>query len=266
VRDPARDLNVGYFAQHQLEQLRPEWSPLQHLLAEHPAAPEQVLRDFLGGFGFAGDQALAPVAPFSGGEKARLVLALIVYRRPNLLLLDEPTNHLDLEMRHALSLALQGFDGALVLVSHDRALLRATADVLWLVHGGRVAEFPEALDDYPRWVAAQRAQLDRATAAGAAGDHTAAARKDRRRTEAEERRRLQPLRQRVDQWEHAIARLGAEHAAVEQRLADPGLYREEQKEALKGILTEKARLVAAVSQAEAAWLEAAAALEAAASE
>jgi ATP-binding cassette subfamily F protein 3 len=266
VRDPARDLNVGYFAQHQLEQLRPEWSPLQHLLAEHPTAPEQVLRDFLGGFGFAGDQALAPVAPFSGGEKARLVLALIVYRRPNLLLLDEPTNHLDLEMRLALSLALQGFDGALVLVSHDRALLRATADVLWLVHGGRVAEFPEALDDYPRWVAAQRAQLDRATAAGAGGDHTASARKDRRRTEAEERRRLQPLRQRVDQWEHAIARLGAEHAAVEQRLADPGLYREEQKEALKAILTEKARLVAAVSQAEAAWLEAAAALEAAASE
>jgi ATP-binding cassette subfamily F protein 3 len=266
VREAARDLGVGYFAQHQLEQLRPEWSPLQHLLAEHPTAPEQVLRDFLGGFGFAGDQALAAVAPFSGGEKARLVLALIVYRRPNLLLLDEPTNHLDLEMRHALNLALQGFDGALVLVSHDRALLRATADVLWLVHGGRVAEFPEGLDDYPRWVAAQRSLLDRTPAAGAAGDHTAAARKDRRRTEAEERRRLQPLRQRVDQWEHAIARLGAEHAAVEQRLADPGLYREEQKEALKAILAERARLVAAVSQAEAAWLEAAAALEAAASE
>ena len=266
VRDPARDLNVGYFAQHQLEQLRPEWSPLQHLLVEHPTAPEQALRDYLGGFGFAGDQALAPVAPFSGGEKARLVLAQIVYRRPNLLLLDEPTNHLDLEMRLALNVALQGYEGAMVLVSHDRALLRSTVDTLWLVHGGRVAEFPEGLDDYPRWVAAQRAVLDRATAGGGAGEHTAAARKDRRRTEAEERKRLQPLRQRVEQWEHAIARLGAEHAAIEQRLADPALYQDDQKETLKAILADKARLVAAVSQAEAAWLEAAAALESAAAE
>jgi len=264
LRDPARDLSVGYFAQHQLEQLQPEWSPLQHLVAEHPTVPEQTLRDHLGGFGFAGDQALEPVAPFSGGEKARLVLAMVVFRRPNLLLLDEPTNHLDLEMRLALNLALQGFEGAMVLVSHDRALLRATADTLWLVHGGRVAEFPQELDDYPRWLAAQRAE--RTPSAAAVGDHTAAARRDRRRTEAEERRRLQPLRQRVEQWEHAVARLASEHAALEQRLADPGLYQEGQKEALKTMLAEKARIVAAVSQAEAAWLEAAAALESAAAE
>jgi len=264
LRDPARDLSVGYFAQHQLEQLRPEWTPLQHLLAEHPAVPEQVLRDHLGGFGFAGDQALEPVAPFSGGEKARLVLAMIVFRRPNLLLLDEPTNHLDLEMRLALNLALQGYEGAMVLVSHDRALLRATADTLWLVHGGRVAEFPQELDDYPRWLAAQRAE--RAPSPVAIGEHTAAARRDRRRTEAEERRRLQPLRQRVEQWEHAVARLASEHTALEQRLADPELYQEGQKETLKTMLAEKARLVAAVAQAEAAWLEAAAALESAAAE
>jgi len=264
LRDPARDLGVGYFAQHQLEQLRPEWSPLQHLVAEHPTVPEQALRDHLGGFGFAGDQALEPVAPFSGGEKARLVLAMIVFRRPNLLLLDEPTNHLDLEMRLALNLALQGFEGAMVLVSHDRALLRATADTLWLVHGGRVAEFPQELDDYPRWLAAQR--VERTPSAAAVGEHTAAARRDRRRTEAEERRRLQPLRRQVEQWEHAVARLASEHAALEQRLADPGLYQEDQKDALKTMLAEKARLVAAVSQAGAAGREAAAALESAAAE
>ena len=264
--EPARDLNVGYFAQHQLEQLRPEWTPLQHLLAAHPAVPEQVLRDHLGGFGFVGEQALEPVAPFSGGEKARLVLAMIVFRGPNLLLLDEPTNHLDLEMRLALNLALQDFEGAMVLVSHDRALLRATTDTLWLVHGGRVAEFPQDLDDYPRWLAVQRAQLDLASSGPAAGVHTAVARKDRRRSEAEERRRLHPLRREVEQWERAVARLATEHAGLEQRLADPALYQDGQKDTLKAILAEKARLAAAIAQAEAAWLEAAAALEAAASE
>ncbi|MCU0767312.1 MAG: ATP-binding cassette domain-containing protein [Gammaproteobacteria bacterium] len=263
--ETARDLAVGYFAQHQLEQLRPELSPLEHLVLEHPAAPEQALRDHLGGFGFTGDQALAPVAPFSGGEKARLVLALLAYRRPNLLLLDEPTNHLDLEMRHALGLALQDFSGAVVLVSHDRALLRATADRLWRVGDGRVTEFTDGLDEYPRWLAAQRDAAERAEPAASAGEHTALARRERRRNEADERRRLQPLRRAVEAREDEVAALAAARGAVEHRLADATLYADDAKEELRRVLAERARIDAALAAAESAWLEASAALEAAAS-
>jgi ATP-binding cassette subfamily F protein 3 len=140
-RREGRGLAIGYFAQHQLETLRADETPLQHLTRIDPSAREQDLRDFLGLFGFAGDQALAPVGPFSGGERSRLALALIVRARPNLLLLDEPTNHLDLEMRHALTLALQEYEGAVVLVSHDRHMLRTTAEELWLVADGRVEPF-----------------------------------------------------------------------------------------------------------------------------
>ncbi len=260
VREGARDLQVGYFAQHQLEQLRPEWTPVQHLLAQSPTLAEQEARDFLGGFGFVGDQALAPVAPFSGGEKARLVLALIVHRRPNLLLLDEPTNHLDLEMRHALGLALQGFEGAMVLVSHDRHLLRSTVDRLWLVAGGGVTEFQEGLDDYPRWLAAQQ-PADDATGNAAVGEHTATARRDRRRSDAEERKRLQPLRRAAERWEGRVEELTAERHRLESRLADPALYEAARKDELKTLLADKARVDAALAEAEAAWLDAIEALD-----
>ncbi|MGB5465626.1 MAG: ATP-binding cassette domain-containing protein, partial [Sedimenticolaceae bacterium] len=151
-REAARHLAIGYFAQHQLEQLQPGHSPLDHLQQVDPQASEQSMRDYLGGFGFVGDKALEAVAPFSGGEKSRLVLALLVYQRPNLLLLDEPTNHLDLEMRQALATALQEFDGAMVVVSHDRHLLRLTCDQLLLVHSGRVEEFADELDAYASWL------------------------------------------------------------------------------------------------------------------
>ncbi|MCU0971547.1 MAG: ATP-binding cassette domain-containing protein [Gammaproteobacteria bacterium] len=260
VRDPARDLQVGYFAQHQLEQLRPEWTPVQHLLAESPALAEQEARDFLGGFGFVADQALAPVAPFSGGEKARLVLALVVHRRPNLLLLDEPTNHLDLEMRHALGLALQTFEGAMVLVSHDRHLLRSTVDRLWLIYGGCVTEFQEGLDDYPRWLAAQQ-QAEEMARNAAVGDHTAAARRDRRRSDAEERKRLQPLRRAAERWEGRVEELTAEQGRLESRLADPALYEAPRKDELKTLLALKARVDAELGEAEAAWLDAIEALD-----
>jgi ATP-binding cassette subfamily F protein 3 len=153
---PAKDLKVGYFAQHQLEQLHAESTPVEHLQRLDPKADEQSLRDYIGGFGFTNDRALSPVAPFSGGEKARLVLALLVYQRPNLLLLDEPTNHLDLEMRHALALALQDFEGALVVVSHDRHLLRSVTDKLLLVDSGKADEFDGDLDDYRRWISTQQ--------------------------------------------------------------------------------------------------------------
>ena len=260
-REPAKDARIGYFAQHQLEQLCPDRTPLQHLLALDPGAREQELRDYLGGFGFSSDQALAPVAPFSGGEKARLVLALLVYRRPGLLLLDEPTNHLDLEMRQALALALQDFDGAVVLVSHDRHLLRVTADRLLLVDDGRVTVFDGSLDDYPGWLAERRRAASRTPPAPAAG-HRAAARRDRKRAEAERRRRLQPLRRRLETAEAELERLQAERTALEQRLADPQLYTDDSKPRLKALLLEKAELDGRCEAAEAEWLAAAEALEA----
>ncbi|MDM7322451.1 MAG: ATP-binding cassette domain-containing protein [Gammaproteobacteria bacterium] len=260
-RIPAKDLRLGYFAQHQLEQLRPEWTALEHLRHEHPQVPEQALRDYLGGFGFAGDMALTPVAPFSGGEKARLVLALLVYRRPNLLLLDEPTNHLDLDMRDALALALQDFEGAMVIVSHDRHMLRTCADRLWLVHGGRVEEFPDSLDDYPRWLAAQQVAPHPVAAVTAEAEHSAAARKDRRRMEAEQRKRLQPLRRQVERLEAEMERLTEEKRVLEQSLADPAIYAESSKDVLKRLLADKARVDTGLTKVEEEWLAASEALE-----
>jgi ATP-binding cassette subfamily F protein 3 len=260
VATPAAALRVGYFAQHQLEQLCPQDSPLAHLRRLDPDAPEQALRDFLGGFGFAGDMALAPVAPLSGGEKARLVLALLAYQGPNLLLLDEPTNHLDLEMRHALNLALQEFPGAMVLVSHDRHLLRSTADTLWLVADGAVRPFEGDLDDYRRWLSGgetSRPPVDLLTL-----EHGAGARREKRRQAAAARRRMQPLRAEVERLETALERLGAEKASLSEALTDPAVYEDNGKERLKALLLEQGRVDRTLSEVEAAWLEASAALEA----
>ena len=156
-RTEGKGLAIGYFAQHQLEQLRPHESPLQHLLRLEPRTREQELRDYLGGFDFRGTMVDSPIEPFSGGEKSRLALALLVRRRPNLLLLDEPTNHLDLEMRHALTKALAEYEGSLVLVSHDRALLRTVCDGFLLVVDGGAREFEGDLEDYLAWLEALRA-------------------------------------------------------------------------------------------------------------
>jgi ATP-binding cassette subfamily F protein 3 len=257
---PAKHLHTGYFAQHQLEQLRPQDSPLQHLLRLEPKASEQSLRDFLGGFGFAGERALEPVAPLSGGEKSRLVLALLVYQRPNLLLLDEPTNHLDLEMRHALAQALQDFSGAMVLVSHDRSLLRSTSDQLLLVSGGQVEPFDGDLDDYPKWLAEQRSDRPETETTETKG-HSAQARRDRKRQEAEQRRRLQPLRNRLHKLEQEMERLQRYRAELEQRLADPDVYADTRKPELKKLLADKAENDRALAEAEEAWLEVSEALE-----
>jgi len=250
----ARDLKLGYFAQHQLEQLRADQSPLQHLMRLDPQAREQDLRDHLGGFGFAGDQALMPSGPFSGGEKSRLVLALLVYQRPNLLLLDEPTNHLDLEMRQALAVALQDFGGAVVLVSHDRHLLRVTADRLVLVHDGRVDDFEGSLDDYPGWLAEQSRQARVAPRDNSAMT-SAAARKDRKRQEAEQRRQLQPLRRKISDAEHALAQLHARQEQLQQRLAEPAIYADDNKVQLKALLMEKAELDSRCETLEMQWLQ-----------
>jgi ATP-binding cassette, subfamily F, member 3 len=260
-REPALDLRIGYFAQHQIEQLDAQASPLQHLLRLDPKAREQDLRDYLGGFGFPADQALAPTGPFSGGEKSRLVLALLVYQRPNLLLLDEPTNHLDLEMRQALATALQDFAGAMVLVSHDRHLLRVTSDRLVLVHAGRVEEFPDSLDDYPQWLTAQNRQ-SRFVPVNADGPGGAALRKEKKRREAEQRRRLQPLRERITRAEAALAGIHARLHELEQRLAEPGLYRQENKCELNDLLREKADVDRQSEVLERDWLEACEQLEA----
>ena len=208
--DVARDLRVGYFAQHQLEQLQPDASPISHLQRLAPGAGEQSLRDYLGGFGFSGDRALEPVAPLSGGEKARLVLALLIFRRPNLLLLDEPTNHLDLEMRYALGQALQDFEGAMVIVSHDRHLLRITSDRLLLVAAARVEVFPGDLEDYPGWLARQSTR--RIPGGAGKAPNTMALRNTRKREEAEKRSRLKPLKSKLKELEEAMERLGGQQA------------------------------------------------------
>ncbi|MEJ2565093.1 MAG: ATP-binding cassette domain-containing protein [Gammaproteobacteria bacterium] len=262
ARREATGLRIGYFAQHQLEQLRPQDTPLQHLSRLDPKASEQSLRDFLGGFGFLGDDAFAPVVPFSGGEKARLVLALLVYQRPNLLLLDEPTNHLDLEMRHALDMALQTYHGALVLVSHDRYLLRTVCDRFVLVTAGRAIDFDGDLDDYRHWLA-QRDSITDQGACGGSSTHSAEARKTRRRNDAERRRRLKPLKAAVERWEASIAKLESQRDELQRQLAAPDLYMDQNKEKLRTLLNEQPQVTKDLADAETRWLEASEALEAA---
>ncbi len=256
----AKELKIGYFAQHQLEQLQTLHTPLQHLQQLDPQAREQDLRDYLGGFGFANDQALMHVGPFSGGEKARLVLALLIYQRPNLLLLDEPTNHLDLEMRQALALALQDYAGAVVLVSHDRHLLRITSDRLILVHDGRVDDFPLSLDEYPQWLIEQGRQ-EKGTPGGGDSNQAAASRKETRRLQAQQRKRLQPLRKKVIETETELDRLHSLQRELEHELASPGLYMEENKARLKAMLLEKADVDSRCEVMESDWLEASEQLE-----
>jgi ATP-binding cassette subfamily F protein 3 len=252
-RLPAQTLQVGYFAQHQMDQLRPGDSPLLHLQRLGPTRPEQELRDYLGGFAFTGDKALEPVAPLSGGEKARLALALLIWQRPNLLLLDEPTNHLDLEMRHALSEALQEYEGALVVVSHDRHLLRVTTDELLLVDGGRVAPFDGDLDDYPAWLT--RRQADTSAPTEEDRRDAALSRKEQRRLEAERRRLLQPLRSRLKALEERLAELTGRRDELERALAAPELYDTGGKARLLELLGEKQRIDVDLEETECAWME-----------
>ena len=254
VLEPAKGVKIGYFAQHQLEYLRPDDSPLAHLTRMAPDKTEQELRSFLGGFGFQGDKALDPVGPFSGGEKARLVLALVVWEKPNLLLLDEPTNHLDLEMREALTLALQGFDGAMVIVSHDRHLLRTTTDDLYLVHGGRVEVFDGDLDDYHKWLLDLEKSQSNQEAGAEAGSNSAAARKDQKRREADFRQTIRPLKQQLEKLEKRMEKLQGELAEIEQALADPELYSEGAKAKLTGLLAKQGPVKNQLGEVELEWM------------
>ncbi|MCS6242083.1 ABC transporter ATP-binding protein [Shewanella baltica] len=252
--EPNPGVNIGYFAQHQIEFLRLDDTPMQHLVRLAPNAREQELRNFLGGFGFNGDMALSPVRPFSGGEKARLVLVLLVWQRPNLLLLDEPTNHLDLEMRHALTMALQTFEGAMVVVSHDRHLLRLTCSDYYLVDQGEVRAFDGDLDDYHQWL------LDAAKAnanQNSTSDEIkpAADKKQQKRLEAEIRQKVSPLKRKQTKLETEQQKLSERLAELEHLLADSELYDQDNKAKLTSVLTERTSLTQTLEDSEMQWLE-----------
>jgi ATP-binding cassette subfamily F protein 3 len=253
-------LRIGYFAQHQVEQLRLDESPLLHLQRLDTAAGkytrEQELRNFLGGFDFRGDQVLTRVQNFSGGEKARLALALLVWQRPNLLLLDEPTNHLDIDMREALAEALQEFEGALVVVAHDRHLLKATADQLWLVADGRLAEFDGDLDDYKEWARSWHAKQRRSDEP--ASSTSGVDRKTQKRQQAEQRQRQfaarKPLEQKLAALEKEIDTLNKEKAQLEAWLAGADAYTEANKERLQEVLRHQGEVKQAIENFEWEWL------------
>ncbi|MGB5597762.1 MAG: ATP-binding cassette domain-containing protein [Thiothrix litoralis] len=256
----AADIKIGYFAQHQLEQLKIDQSPLQHLRELDKQAREQDLRNYLGGFAFQGARVDEAIEPFSGGEKARLALALLIYQKPNLLLLDEPTNHLDLDMRLALSMALQDYVGAMVIVSHDRHMLKMVTDKLLLVEGGKAQEFDGDLDDYSVWLQKRFREEEQAAGQGEmpapAASHSAAGRKDQRRESAEKRKRFQPLKQKADKLEKELEKLAQRKTDLEAKLAEPEMHTEANKQVLKQLLLDQLALETKISTAETAWMAA----------
>jgi ATP-binding cassette subfamily F protein 3 len=251
-----KGLAIGYFAQHQVEMLRDDQSPAWHLQKIAPQIREQEVRNFLGGFNFPGDMATSSIAHFSGGEKARLALALIVWQRPNLLLLDEPTNHLDLETREALTVALAQFEGTLVLVSHDRHLLRATTDQFLIVADGSLRPYDGDLEDYKDWLL--KSKLDKPAESAPAVAPAPAKEKAQPKLSASSRKSLEA---RIKRLEEMIGRLNARKAAIEAQLADPAAYRDDSKAALQDILVDQAHVGKELLQLEGEWLEKQAELE-----
>ncbi len=254
-RVEGKDLNIGYFAQHQLEQLRLDESPLQHMMKLDPLTREQEHLNFLGGFDFKGDMARSPCLNFSGGEKSRLALALLIWTRPNLLLLDEPTNHLDLEMRHALTMALQDYQGGVVLVSHDRALLRASCDEFVLVADGQAVPFDGDLEAYSLWLNEQRLKEKQNVQATL---EVKPAKQDRAMNKAERQARIaerRPLLKEVAELDSRIAAWQEEKLACDARLNDNDLYSAADKTALQDLLKKQAELIKQIEQAEERWLD-----------
>ena len=261
----AKGVQLGYFAQHQLDTLRAQESALWHMQKLAPEQTEQQVRDYLGSFAFHGDKVNQPVKSFSGGEKARLVLALIVWQRPNLLLLDEPTNHLDLDMRQALTEALVDYEGSLVVVSHDRHLLRNTVEEFYLVHDKQVEEFKGDLDDYQKWLTEQNNQSTTKSAEEKADTENANSsqnRKEQKRREAELRQQTAPLRKKILQLEEKMNNVSEQLAEIENSLADSELYNAENKEKLTALLAQQVDAKKTLEKLEVDWLEAQEALEA----
>jgi ATP-binding cassette subfamily F protein 3 len=260
-RRASRGLSIGYFAQHQLDMLDVDATPLMHLSRIAADTREQELRNYLGGFGFSGDAVTGPVGPMSGGEKARLALALIVWQKPNLLLLDEPSNHLDVETREALAAALAEFAGSMLLVSHDRHLLRTTVDSFWIVADGKVLEFDGDLEDYRDWLAARNAgdKADAARAAAtAAGTEAAPDRKQQRRQEAEQRQRLaaarKPLEAKLGKVEVEMEKVRTRLAALDVLIADADLYSDARRAERQQVMAEHGELAKRMGELEEHWL------------
>ncbi len=251
----AQDLKVGYFSQHQLEQLHAPSSPVDHILRAKPALGEPQARTFLGKFGFSGDQALSQVSTMSGGEKARLVLALIVLEKPQLLLLDEPTNHLDLEMRQALVMALQDFGGAIILIAHDRFLLESCVDEFYLVANGRVSDFSGDIDDYQQWLNDDKKQTLKSVKSADSTTDKGLDKKQLRQQQAELRKKSAPLRKEADKLEKKIHQWQEELAKVETLLSDSDIYQTERKSELTDLLKSQARLKSDIEENEMDWLE-----------
>ncbi|MCO6508262.1 MAG: ATP-binding cassette domain-containing protein [Snodgrassella sp.] len=251
----AEKLKIGYFAQHQLETLRPDQSPIWHIQQLSPEVREQEIRNFLGSFAFIGDMALQPIAPFSGGEKARLALAMIVWQKPNLLLLDEPTNHLDLDMRHALTLALQSFQGALIVVSHDRSLLESTTDALIYLNQGELKHFDGDLSNYRQWRLTQQQHSNEQPQ----NTTDSLNRKEQKRIEAQQRqeraRLTKPLLKNIEKAERDMENWQQQQQQCEAFLASEQAYLDENREKLQQIITQLAELKVKLTQTEENWLK-----------
>lgn len=266
-------LRIGYFAQQQLELLNPQWSPLDHLADLSQNQTERSLRTFLGRFGFSGDAATEPVAIRSGGERARLVLALIVYRKPNLLLLDEPTNHLDIQMRESISFALQSYCGCLVVVAHDRHLLRLVTDELWLIDDGSLRRFEGDLDDYVVWLRRRQKGTGKALEShankqnedrrdiGTKDEQNASRSKSTRQEKAKQRAEAKPLRDNLNRIEKEIDKATEARLRLDQELANPEIYNEANKDQLLELLFDQARNAQLHQELESRWLEASELLE-----
>ena len=259
---PGEHMNIGYFAQHQLEALDLQANGMLHLQRLKPKASEQELRNFLGSFGWQGDRVFEPVKNFSGGEKVRLALAMIALQKPNLLLLDEPTNHLDLEARHALTRALQEFQGAVIVISHDRHLLRQVVDQYWLVADGKIGPYEGDLESYQQQLQqlvqqqAKAKQLEQREnrADDAANNQSAQDRKQQKRIQAEQRAKLSPLKKKLDKLEARLDKLHTLQSELEQQLVDPSLYEAEQKKQLQDLLQKQASTTQEAEQVEEDWL------------
>lgn len=252
MRVLGENLNIGYFAQHQLDVLDLEASPLLHIRRISPEATDQDIRNFLGGFDFHNDKALDPIETFSGGEKARFALALIVWQKPNLLLLDEPTNHLDLEMRHALTMALQTFDGALVVISHDRHLLRNTVDEFYLVADGAVGEFRGDLRDYQQWL---KDFVRHTPKEDSSIVTTTLNKKANRKMAASDREKSAPTIKKLRKIESNMQSVEMHLQEIEQQLSDENIYKDEKKSDLSSILLTQRNSIRQLKDLEDQWFE-----------